>query len=105
MKLLSSHFVNGQAMAGFFPDWVPIPIVIVYLSGLALVSAGVSIIIKVYTKLATRLLALLLLLIVLLIWVPGLGAEGQEGMTTMTMMLKDLGLLGGALYMSGQFSK
>ena len=99
------HMANGAAMTGYMPAWFPIPIVFVYLSGLGLIAGGVSIIIKVYTKLATQLLALFLLLIVILIWVPQLGAEGQAGMTAMTMAVKDLGLMGAALYMSGQFSK
>ena len=97
------HFAGGQEMTAFLPSWLPAGIFWVYLTGVALVAAGVSIIIKVYARLATQLLALLLLLIILLIWAPQLGAEGQQGMTAMTMLVKDLGLMGAALYMSGQF--
>lgn len=99
------HMVNGPAMTGFMPAWIPIPVFFVYLTGLGQIAAGVSIIIKIYTKLATQLLALFLFLVVILIWLPQLGAEGQTGMTAMTMTVKDLGLMGAALYMSGQFTK
>ena len=61
----------------------PIPLVLVYLSGAGLVAAGISIIIKLYTKLATQLLALLLLLIILMLDLPGAAAGDQTAMSMM----------------------
>jgi putative oxidoreductase len=96
------HMTSAAMMAEWMPAWVPIPLVLVYLSGAGLVAAGISIILKLYTKLATRLLAVLLLLIILMLDLPGAIAGDQ---TAMSMMLKDSGLLGAALYMSGHFKK
>ena len=96
------HMTSAAMMADWMPAWVPIPKVLVYLSGAGLVAAGISIILKLYTKLATQLLAVLLLLIILMLDLPGAAAGDQ---TAMSMMLKDSGLLGAALYMSGHFKK
>ena len=96
------HMTSAAMMAGWMPAWVPIPTVLVYLSGAGLVAAGISIILKLYTKIATQLLAVLLLLIILMLDLPGAAAGDQ---TAMSMMLKDTGLLGAALYMSGNFKK
>jgi uncharacterized membrane protein YphA (DoxX/SURF4 family) len=96
------HMTSAAMMADWMPAWVPIPLVLVYLSGVGLVAAGISIIIKLYTKLATQLLAVLLLLIILMLDLPG-AAGGDQ--TAMSMLLKDAGLLGAALYMSSHFKK
>jgi uncharacterized membrane protein YphA (DoxX/SURF4 family) len=96
------HMTSAAMMAEWMPTWVPIPLVLVYLSGVGLLAAGISIIIKLYTKLATQLLAVLLLLIILMLDLPG-AAGGDQ--TAMSMVLKDTGLLGAALYMSGNFKK
>ena len=100
------HFMNGSAMATWMPAWLPGSLFFVYLSGAALIAAGVSIISKIYTRLATQLLAVLLLLIILMMHLPTMMSGGeQESMNAMSMLLKDLGLLGAALYMSAQFKK
>ena len=96
------HFSGADMMAGWLPAWMPAPKFLVYVSGLGLIGAGISIIIRDYTKLATLLLALLLLLIILTMHVPA-AAGGDQ--TAMSMLLKDAGLLGAALYMSSQFKK
>jgi putative oxidoreductase len=96
------HFTSAEMMAEWMPAWLPVPLVFVYLSGLGIFAGGLSIIIKVYTKLATQLLALVLLLIILTMHIPA-AAGGDQ--TAMSMMLKDAGLLGAALYMSSHFKK
>ncbi len=96
------HMTGAEMMAGWMPGWLPAPVILVYLSGLGLIAAGVSIIIKIYTKLATQLLALLLLLIIVTMHLPGVAGGDQ---TAMSMLLKDTGLLGAALYMSSHFKK
>ena len=95
----SGHLMNAGDMAGMVP--VPGGVFWIYLTGVALLAAAVSIIIKKKAALATLLLGIMLVLFVALIWVPQLGAE--DNMNAMTMMFKDLGLAGGALFMSGVF--
>jgi uncharacterized membrane protein len=98
----SFHFTSAEMMAGWMPDWLPVPLAFVYVSGLGIIAGGVSIIIKVYTKLATQLLALVLLLIILMLHVPAIAGGDQMAMS---ILLRDAGLIGAALYMSSHFKK
>ena len=95
------HLTNAGAMAGMLPGW-PMPEFFIYLSGVGLILAAISIIIDKKTRLACLLLALLLLLIVLFIHAPGMGAEDpMAAQTAMSMLLKDVGLMGAALILAG----
>ena len=71
----------------------------IYLTGVALLAAGVSIIIGKMDKLACVLLAVLLLLIVFTVHVPAVMAAEDEmaKMGPMTGIMKDIALAGGAL--------
>ena len=86
------HFLNGDAMAGMVP--IPGGVIWVYLTGLALVLAAVSIIIKKKMALATMLLGIMLVIFALSIHLPG-------GEASMPSLLKDLALAGAAFYISG----
>ncbi len=91
------HFMNAEAMAGMAPGGT----IMVYISGVALILAAISIFIGKLDKLASVLLALLLLLFIVLIHAPGLGDEATQQMS-MPNLLKDMGLLGGALMAASQ---
>ncbi|NND33937.1 MAG: DoxX family protein [Saprospiraceae bacterium] len=86
------HFMNADAMGGMAPGGS----IMVYISGLGLILAAISIFIGKLDKLACVLLALLLLLFIILIHAPGLGDEATM-QNSMSGLLKDMGLLGGAL--------
>ncbi|MDV6235419.1 DoxX family protein [Leptospira ellisii] len=92
------HFLSGQAMSGLVPSYIPFPVIWVYLTGLALIAAAVSIITGIKTHLATILLAVLLGIFVILIHLPGAAAGNQ--MSTASL-LKDVSLLGAALLIAG----
>ncbi|PJZ51409.1 DoxX family membrane protein [Leptospira adleri] len=92
------HFLSAPAMSGMVPSYIPFPIVWVYLIGLALIAAAVSIITGIKTHLAATLLAVLLGIFIVLIHLPGAVAGNQ--MSTVTF-LKDLSLLGAALLVAG----
>ena len=89
------HFMNAEAMSAMAPGGK----IVVYISGVALILAAVSIVIGKLDKLACLLLALLLLLIIALVHVPGMmnAADEMAKQASMSMMLKDIGLMGGAL--------
>ncbi len=89
------HFMNADAMAEMAPFGGAI---MVYITGLALVAAAVSIIIGKMDKLASLLLALMLLIFVFSMHLPGVmsGDEAQM-MTAMPALLKDTALAGAAL--------
>jgi len=98
------HFANGGNMTGFVPSWLPAPKFWVYLVGLALIAAAVSIIINKKASLATLLLGIMLVIFVLAIHLPGaLGSDQAAAQLSSTMLLKDLALAGAAFFMSGVF--
>ena len=88
------HFMNTESMASdMLTNW-PIAEAFVYFSGLALILAGVSIIIKIQAKIACLLLALLLLIIIATIHMPQVVGGDQMAMA---ILLRDFGLLGASL--------
>jgi len=91
-----NHFMKPDMMAGMAPYGGKI---IIYITGAALIAAGISIIIGKLDKLACVLLALFLILIILTVHLKGvMNAEDEMArMGPMTKMLKDIGLAGGAL--------
>ena len=89
------HFLNASAMAGMVP--IPGGVFWIYLTGLSLILAGVSIIIQKLDEWSSFLLAVLLLVFVLTIHLPGVIAGGEMAQMYMTNLLKDLALAGGAL--------
>lgn len=91
------HFMAAKDISGMVPPFVPGGIIWIYITGVALIAAGISFIINRYAKLAGVLLAVLLLLFIVTIWLPRLSG-GDNG--AMISLLKDLGLLGGALLIS-----
>jgi len=82
-------------MAGMVP--IPGGVFWIYLTGLSLLLAGISIIIKKYDDWSSFLLAILLLTFVATLHLPGVIAGGEMGQMYMTNLLKDLALAGGAL--------
>lgn len=96
------HFMNASAMAGMAPFGGEI---IIYITGLALVAAAVSIILGKLDKLASVLLALMLLLFAILVHGAGMSSGDEAAQAaSMSNMLKDIGLAGAAL-MSASLSK
>lgn len=90
------HFMNAKSMAGMTPFGGEI---MVYVTGVALIAAAVSIFIGKMDKLAAVLLALMLLIFVFSIHLPGVMNAADEGAMAMSMtsLLKDVALTGGAL--------
>jgi uncharacterized membrane protein len=101
-----NHFVYGQKMAYLIPSYVPGGVFWVYFTGVCLIAAAASIVTKIQGKLAMHLLALLLLIFVVTLHIPGMGSANADiKMMSMMALLKDLGLMGGALLLAGIFEK
>jgi len=99
------HFMNTAVMTQLMiPHWLPGGAFWVIITGAGLIAASISIITRIMVKLSTLLLAGMLLVFILIIWIPGIVAD-PENQVYMTNLLRDFGLMGAALYMSGQFSK
>jgi uncharacterized membrane protein YkgB len=69
-------------------------------TGACLIAASISIILKKYIKLSCLLLALLLLIFILTIHIPQL-FEPDKAQFAFMELLKDTGLMGGALIIAG----
>ncbi len=91
------HFMNAEGMAGMAPFGGAI---MVYITGLALLAAAVSIVIKKKAALATLLLGIFFILTAVIVWATQLGTNPD---IAMPMLLKDTALAGGAFFMSGVF--
>lgn len=85
------HFMGADAMAGMVP--IPGGAIWVYVTGLAMLAAGVSMLIGKYDKLAALLLGVLMIVYVLSIHLPAVMGGDQMAMPG---VLKDLALAGGA---------
>lgn len=91
------HFMGGTDMVGYLAGW-PFPLFLIYLSGAGLVLGGLAIAINRYARLAAFLLALEIGIFVLTMHLPGV-LQGGEGMQmAIGNMLKDVVLVGGALF-------
>lgn len=98
------HFMGAKEMAGMLGE-CPAGLYLVYFTGLALILAGVSIIIGKMARLACLLLALMLFLFIASIHIPGMMNAASEMAMQGSMMaaLKDLALMGAALSYAGNF--
>ena len=91
------HLAQAGQMAGMVPSWLPLPIMWVYLTGLALIGAAISFIIGKKVDLAGKLLALMLIIFVVTIHIPSMMAGEPSGMPN---VMKDFAMAGAALYFS-----
>lgn len=94
------HFMAAGDMAGMVPAWVPGGVFWVYVTGLALAAAAVSLITKKHIYLASLLLAVLLIVFVLTVHLPSMMGGNQMAMPS---IMKDMSLAGGALLIAGLF--
>jgi putative oxidoreductase len=97
------HFMGAENMKNMVPSYLPASIFWVYLTGAALIAAGVSIVIGKKDKLAATLLGIMMLAFVLLMHLPA-SISGQDQMAQV-MMLKDLVMAGGAFLYAAHAAK
>ncbi len=91
------HFMNVKGMAeNIVPSWLPAPDIFVYITGVALIAAAISMAIGKKDQLAALLLALFLLLVVLTVHVPN-AMDPTKGQMSITLMMKDIALIGASL--------
>jgi uncharacterized membrane protein len=95
-----NHFLMVDFFTGLLTSFIPGTGFTVVLTGLFLIAASVSIIMKKYVKLACYLLAVLLLIFILTIHVPGM-FDPATAKTSLMQLLKDTSLMGGALLIGG----
>lgn len=102
-----NHVLNSANMAGMLAGW-PAAQALVIISGLAMLAGAAGIISGKYGLYASLGIALLMLIFVATLHVPGLMAAGGDQAKAMMPMLgimKDTGLMGGALAIARSFYK
>jgi len=88
------HFMNAQGMAGMVP--IPGGVVWIYITGIALIAASVSMMIGRLDRWAGILLGVMLLIFALSLHLPGVIQSGGEDQGAMSNLLKDTALAGAA---------
>ena len=83
------HLMGAKDMAGMVPSYIPGGVVWVYVTGIAMIAAAISMYAGKFDKLAATLLSVLLLIYVLTIHLKGAMAGDQMATGG---LLKDLGL-------------
>jgi putative oxidoreductase len=97
-----NHFVSASILAGFVPSFFPGGIVLVYITGLILLTTSTLILIKRFVRIAGLVLGATLLIFALTVHMPGL--FGENMMMSLPNFLKDLSLAGAAFFIAGVFS-
>lgn len=98
----AGHLANAGDMVGMVPSYVPGGIFWVYLTGVAMVAAAISIVLGKYTRLSGILLAALLIIFALTIMLPGMGSDdAQVQQMSFIGFMKDISLAGAALLIAG----
>jgi len=100
-----SHFMKGSSMAAMVPTFIPGKSTFwVYLTGLALILAAISILTGKLTRVAGLLLAVFLLIIVFTIHLPAVinAPDDNAARFPLTNLIKDTGLAAAALLIAGK---
>lgn len=64
------HFLYAKEAAGYMPAWISHPVFWIYFAGVALLAAGVAILIKMKVRLAAMLLGAMILIWVIILHIP-----------------------------------
>jgi uncharacterized membrane protein len=96
----TEHFTNAADIANIVPRWIPAHAFWVYLVGIALIAAALSITVQIQSSLAAALLGAMFFSFVLLIDIPGLMAHPSNRIFW-TLALRELAFSGGALAYAG----
>jgi len=100
----TEHFCFPEEIGGMVPSWIPARPFWVYLVGLALIAAALSIVVKRQAWLAATLLGIMLCLFVVLISAPAVVANPRDRFAW-AVSLRDLAFGGGAFAFAGAQTK
>ncbi len=99
-----NHFIMVDFFTGMLTSFIPGTSFTIILTGIALIAASISIILKKYIKLSCILLAILLFVFIVTIHIPQL-FDPSKKMLALLALLKDTSLMGGALMIAGIYQK
>ena len=99
-----NHFLMTDYYVGMLTSFVPLGAYTIILTGIMLIAASISIILKKFVKISTILLAILLFIFIVTIHIPHLMTETDKTVTLIAL-LKDISLMGGSLMIAGIYSE
>jgi uncharacterized membrane protein len=100
----TEHFTDTQQIARLVPSWMPLHTFWVYLVGIGLIAAALSIILEKHERLAATLLGCMFVLFVGLLHIPNLVAT-HGARLFWAILLRDISFGGGAFALAGRPSK
>src|SRR6202795_1616769 len=96
----TEHFTDTSDIATMVPSWIPAHTFWVYLVGVALIAAALSIAVKVQSRLAATLLGVMFISFVVLMDIPAALAEPNNRFSW-TLALRELAFASGGLALAG----
>jgi uncharacterized membrane protein len=97
---LHPDVIPGVPLARLTPVWIPVRAVWGYVTGLALLAGGVSLVIDRYARVAATALSVVLMLLVVLMYFPILAAAPAEGLVEALNYIGDTTLFAGTVLMA-----
>ncbi len=97
----TEHFTDTENVARIVPSWMPLHTFWVYLVGIAVIAAALSIILEKHARLAATLFGCMLLLFVVLIHIPNIVAT-HGARLFWVIGLRDIAFSGGAFALAGR---
>lgn len=99
-----NHFIMIDFFTGMLNSFIPGTSFTIILTGIALITASISIIFKKYIKLSCLLLAIMLFIFIVTIHIPQL-FDPTKKLLAMMSLLKDVSIMGGAIMIAGIYEK
>src|SRR3989339_1182587 len=99
-----NHFLMMDYYLGMLTSFIPLGAYTIILTGIMLIAASISIIIKKFVKFSTILLAVLLFMFIVTIHIPHLFIDADRT-SSIIALLKDISLMGGSLIIAGIYSE
>jgi uncharacterized membrane protein len=91
----AEHFSNSQSISKIVPPWMPAHMFWTWFVGLALISAGVGIALRIHARILAMLLGIMFMCFVLTIHIPNVAANPNNRIFW-AVALRDLAFAGGA---------
>jgi putative oxidoreductase len=99
-----NHFLMTDYYVGMLTSFIPLGAYTIILTGIMLIAASISIILRKFVKISTIMLAILLFIFIITIHIPHLMTETDKTVTLIAL-LKDISLMGGSLMIAGIYSE
>ena len=99
-----NHFLMTEYYIGMLTSFIPLGAYTIILTGIMLIAASISIILKIFVKFSTIMLAILLFIFIVTIHIPHL-IQDSDKTATIIALLKDISLMGGSLMIAGIYSE